>query len=91
MKELSRKKIIEHLELLLNVDGQGFEVLTDKQLDVFYHRFEDYEIRKDKYRTLGEKYGVSRQAIHQIYKRACNTLSKQECFIKVRERILPLK
>ena len=87
MTKTKKTHILAHLENLLNVDRSCFAVLSDKQLYVFYHRFDNYEIRRDKYRVIGEEYGVTRQAVHQIYKRACRTLSKQECFIALRETL----
>lgn len=87
MTETKKNHILAHLENLLDVDQSCFSSLTDKQLYVFYHRFENYEIRRDKYRIIGEEYDISRQAVHQIYKRACRTLSKQECFVQLRQSL----
>jgi len=81
-----RKSILDHLELIYDVDRECFDVLTDRQLIYIYHRIKHPEIMMMTLQELGDHFGSSRQAVDQLRKRGLRRLSQQECFQNMRAK-----
>ena len=78
------KRIIEDLELILNLDQTCLNVLTKRQLIYLYHRTRHPEIPYMTLQELADEFGCSRQAVDQLWRRGLKRLGSLEDIQKKR-------
>ena len=81
-------RIIEDLELILNIDRSCLKVLTKRQLIYLYHRTRHPEIHYMTLQELADEFGCSRQAVDQLWRRGLKRLGSLEDIQKKRRRIM---
>jgi predicted DNA-binding protein YlxM (UPF0122 family) len=71
-------RIIDDLELILNINRSCFKVLTQRQLIYLYHRTRHPEIHYMTLQELANEFGCSRQAVDQLWRRGLKRLGTLE-------------
>lgn len=71
-------RIIEDLELILNIDRSCLKVLTKRQLIYLYHRTRHPEIHYMTLQELADEFSCSRQAVDQLWRRGLKRLGSLE-------------
>ena len=79
-------RIVEDLELILNIDRSCLKVLTKRQLIYLYHRTRHPEIHYMTLQELADEFGCSRQAVDQLWRRGLKRLGSLEDIQKKRRR-----
>lgn len=79
-------RIIDDLELILNINRSCLKVLTQRQLIYLYHRTRHPEIHYMTLQELADEFGCSRQAVDQLWRRGLQRLGTLEEIQKKRRR-----
>ena len=81
------KRILNDLELILNINRSCLMVLTKRQLIYLYHRTRHPEIHFMTLQELADEFGCSRQAVDQLWRRGLKRLGSLEDIQKKWKRI----